>query len=346
MPETLTQARRALLGADGAERPDGAAPLPRTGAAIGSVAAAVPATVVANAEVAERIGVSEEWIVSRTGIHERRVLGPDERLSDLAADAGAAALARAGLRGADLDLILVATTTQDEVTPNTAPLVANRLGAPQAAAFDVGAACTAFIGALAVAGGQVEAGRARTALVIGADALTRIVDREDRRTGGLFGDGAGAVVVSATDAPGRMGPVVLRSDGGAADLIYARRDDGKLHMQGHETFKNAVARLAEATLEALERTPLGLDDVDLFVYHQANGRILRAVGERLALPADRVVHCIHRYGNTPAASIPIALAEADASGRLSDGARVLMAAFGAGFTWGACVVEWGTGDGA
>ena len=322
------------------------APLASVGAAVGCVGVALPPTVVANAAVAERLGVAEEWIVSRTGIHERRVLRPGERLSDLATEAGSRTLERAGLGGADLDLLLVATTTQDEITPNTAPLVAERLGAPQAGALDVGAACTAFLGALAFAAGQVESGRAANALVIGADALTRLLDRDDRRTAGLFGDGAGAVLMTATGAPGRVGPVVLRSDGAAAELIYARRDEGKLRMQGHETFKSAVARLSEATLEALALAGLGLGDVDLFVNHQANGRILRAVGERLGVASDRVVDCIARYGNTSAASIPIALAEAEAEGRLPDGARVVLAAFGAGFTWGAGVVEWGIPHGA
>ena len=347
MPETLPRERaeRGLAPA-ARDRADGASPPARRGAAVGAAAMAVPHTVISNADVAARLGVSEDWIVSRTGIHERRVLRADERLSDLAADAGAAALARAELRGEDVDLILVATTTQDEITPNAAPLVAERLGAPRAAVIDVGAACTAFVAGISVAAGQIECGRARTVLLIGADALTRVVDRDDRRTGGLFGDGAGAVVLAATDAPGRVGPVVLGSDGAAAELIYARREEARLHMQGHETFKNAVARMAEATLEALERGRLQIDDVDLFVYHQANGRILRAVGERLGLPADRVADCIARYGNTSAASIPIALADAEADGRLGDGARVLLSAFGAGFTWGACVVEWGLPDGA
>lgn len=347
MPETLPRERaeRGLAPA-ARDRADGASPPARRGAAVGAAAMAVPHTVISNADVAARLGVSEDWIVSRTGIHERRVLRADERLSDLAADAGAAALARAELRGEDVDLILVATTTQDEMLPNAAPLVAERLGAPQAGAIDVGAACTGFVAGVSLAAGQIESGRASSALVIGADAYFRHIDHEDRRTAGLFGDGAGAVVLAATDAPGGVGPAVLRSDGGCAGLIYALRDDGILRMQGHETFKSAVARMAEVTLETLERAGLGLGDVDLFVYHQANGRILSAVGERLGLPAERVVDCIARYANTSAASIPIALADAEADGRLGDGARVLLSAFGAGFTWGACVVEWGLPDGA
>lgn len=310
------------------------------GAAIGSPAAAVPQTVVGNGPIAARLGVDERWIRERTGIVERRVAQPEDTLSDLAADAGSRALARAGLHPAELDLVLVATTTQDDVTPNAAPLVATRLGASGAAAIDVGAACTAFISALSVACAQIESGRAGNALVIGADILTRFVDPDDRRTAALFGDGAGAVVMTGTERT-RVGPVVLRADGTHADLIRAPREDPRLRMQGHDTFVHAVARMSEVSVEAAEAAGVTLDEIDLFVYHQANGRILRAVGERLDLPAAKVVDCIARYGNTSAASIPIALAHAEAAGLLSDGKHVLLAAFGAGFTWGGAVVEWG-----
>jgi 3-oxoacyl-[acyl-carrier-protein] synthase III len=313
------------------------------GAAVGSAALAVPATVVPNAPIAERLGVDERWIESRTGVLERRVLQDGERLSDLAAEAGAYALERAAIDPEDVDLVLVATTSQDEVTPNTAPLAARRIGAVNAAAIDVGAACTAFISALPLAAAQIESGRADAALVIGADALTRFVDPDDRRTAALFGDGAGAVVMTPA-AEGRVGPVVLRSDGDKLDMIHARRGE-KLFMQGHETFVHATARMAEVTLQTLERAGLGLEEVDLFVYHQANGRILRAVGERLGLPPERVVDCIARYANTSAASIPIALAEMEEQGRLREGARVLLGAFGAGFTWGGALIEWGRDGG-
>jgi 3-oxoacyl-[acyl-carrier-protein] synthase-3 len=310
------------------------------GAAIGSPAAALPPTAVGNAPIAARLGVDDRWIRERTGIVERRVAAPGDRLSDLAADAGARALARADLGAAELDLLLVATTTQDDVTPNAAPQVAARLGAAGAATIDVGAACTAFISAIALACGQIESGRARNALVIGADMLTRFVDPDDRRTAALFGDGAGAVVMGAA-GDARVGPVILRADGAHADLIRAPREDPRLRMQGHDTFVHAVRRMSDVTLEAAGAAGLSLDEIDLFVYHQANARILRAVGERLELPPEKVVDCIARYGNTSAASIPIALAEAEAEGALRDGARVLLAAFGAGFTWGGTVVEWG-----
>jgi 3-oxoacyl-[acyl-carrier-protein] synthase III len=313
------------------------------GACIGHAAMVVPATTIPNAPIAERLGVDEAWIETRTGIRERRALKDGERVSDLAADAGALALAKAGLTIDDVDLLIVATTTQDEVTPNTAPLVAGLLGATGLAAIDVGAACTAFVAALQVTAAQIEAGRANQALVIGVDALHSYLDPDDRRTAALFGDGAGALIMAAA-GEGRMGPIVMRSES-ALELIKIPRG-GTLAMQGHETFVNAVARISEITLEVLDRAQLTLDDVDLFVYHQANSRIIRAVGEKLGLPAERVIDCIASYGNTSAASIPIALAEAEADGRLKPGMRVLAGAFGAGFTWGGALMEWGMSDGA
>jgi 3-oxoacyl-[acyl-carrier-protein] synthase-3 len=308
------------------------------GAQVGSAAHAVPATVVPNAPIAERLGVDERWIETRTGIRSRHVLADGERLSDLAAEAGALALARSGVTADELDLLLVATTTQDEVTPNTAPLVAGALGATRAAAIDVGAACTAFVSAMHVATAQVESGRADSALVIGADALAGYLNPDDKRTAALFGDGAGAIVMTASD-DGRVGPIALRSDA-AREMIIIPRGEA-LAMQGHETFVHAVARLSEITLEVLAQAGASLDEVDLFVYHQANSRIISAVGERLGLPAERVVDCIATYGNTSAASIPIALSEAEADGRLVPGMRVLLGAFGAGFTWGGALLEWG-----
>jgi len=308
------------------------------GAAVGSAALAVPATVIPNAPIAERLGVEEEWIEVRTGIKSRHELAEGERLSDIAAEAGARALADSGLDPAAVDLLLVATTTQDEHTPNTAPLVATQIGAVNAAAIDVGAACTAFISALRVAAAQIESGRADTAVVIGADALRSFLDLDDRRTAALFGDGAGALVMSASDE-GRIGPIVLRSEE-AREMIICPRG-GRLSMQGHETFVNAVKRMSEVTLETLAQAGMELDDVDLFVYHQANRRILHAVGERLGLPSERVVDCIESYGNTSAATIPIALAEMQQAGRLHAGDRVLLGAFGAGFTWGGAILEWG-----
>ena len=310
------------------------------GAAISSVGASLPESVVTNAEIAPRIGVTDEWIVRRTGIKARRVAGPNERLATHATSAAAAALRRAGVSAEQVDLVLVATTTPDEVMPNAAPLVAHELGAARAGAFDIGAACTGFLSALAVGTGQIESGRAQTVVVIGADFMSRILDPDDRTTAAVFADGAGAVVLQATGETGRIGPIVLGSDGAGADHIIVPREEGVIRMRGHETFREAVARLSLATVQAARAAGTRLDDIDLFVYHQANGRILSAVGERLGLPADRVVDCISQYGNTSAATLPRALAPVDEQGALKPGHRVLLGAFGAGFTWGATVVEW------
>ncbi len=322
-------------------------PLPpagRLGTAIAGLGVAVPEAVVTNAPIAARLGVEEDWIVQRTGVRERRVAAAGERLSDYAALAGERALAAASAEARDLDLVLVATFSNEELTPAASPRVAAALGANRAAAIDVNAACTGFVAALAMAAGQIESGRAASALVVGADLMTRLTDPDDRSTAALFGDGAGAVLLRGSGA-GRIGPVVQGADGGNADLVRASRAEGLMRMEGHETFRHAVARLCEVSVAATEAAGRRLDDLDLFVYHQANARILRAVGERLGLPAERVVDCIGRYGNTSAATIPLALDAARSEGRLSDGDRVLLGAFGAGLTWGATVVEWGEGGG-
>ncbi len=313
-----------------------------TGAAIASVGASLPETVVPSARIAEKFGVDADWIVRRTGIHERRFALAGERLSTHAARAALRALERANVRPADVELVLVATTTPDELLPNTAPLVAAEIGARGAAAFDVGAACTGFVSALAVGCAQIETQRARCVVVIGADFMSRVTDPDDRATAALFGDGAGAVVLVPTEAPGRIGPVVMGSDGeGGAGKIVVERAPGRIQMQGQDTFREAVDRLSWVTLEAAHAAGVDLDDIDLFVYHQANGRILHAIAERLALESERVVDCIREHGNTSAASLPLALAYSDERFRLHPGDRVLLAAFGAGTTWGATVVQWG-----
>jgi 3-oxoacyl-[acyl-carrier-protein] synthase-3 len=312
----------------------------RTGAAIASVGVSLPARVVPNAPIAARLGVDEDWIVRRTGIRERRIAAPGELLSDHAAAAGRRALIRAGVEPGELDLVLVATSTADHTMPNAAPVVAHALGASAAGAFDVGAACTGFLSALAVASAQIEAGRARHVLVIGADFMSRITDPDDRATAAVFADGAGAVVMSAADGA-RIGPVILGADGAGAGHIQVGREEGLIRMRGHETFREAVSRLSQVTLQAAAAAAIELEEIDLFVYHQANGRILSAVGERLGLPAERVVDCIGRYGNTSAATLPLALAFSEDAGRLGAGDRVLLGAFGAGFTWGAAILQWG-----
>jgi 3-oxoacyl-[acyl-carrier-protein] synthase-3 len=315
--------------------------IPRPGlrrAAVIGLGTALPANTVTTAQVAERLGVEEEWIVSRTGIRSRHVAAPGERMSDLAARAGVEALDGAGVDAADLDLVLVATLTADEITPNAAPLVASTLGAERAGAFDVGAACNAFLSAMATGAAFIETGRAERVLVIGAEHMSRITDPDDRRTAAIFGDGAGAVVLAPTDGAG-LGPVILHQEG--SRHIVAPHEHAFIEMDGQETFRHAVNRLTEVTHEALDAAGLTTADIDLFVYHQANQRITRAVGQRLGLDPERVVDCIADTGNTSAATLPLALAYAQADGRLRDGTKVLLGAFGAGFTWGGAVLEWG-----
>jgi len=316
------------------------------GAAVLSVGGSLPRRSVSNDEVAARIGKTDEWIYTRTGIRERRQAEPDESLTQVAAAASRAALERAGVAAAELDLVVVGTLTADERMPNAAAMLARELGAPGAGTIEVNAACSGFLTALSIGAAQIEAGRAERALVVGADFISRITDHDSKQTAMLFADGAGAVVLAPT-APGagRIGPVLLRHDAASPEFLYLGREGGStIEMDGHATFKHAVNRIAEVTHEAVEAAGMTLADVDLFVYHQANSRILRAVAERLDLDDARVIDCIEQTGNMSAASVPYALATAEAQGRLHDGARVLLAAFGGGFTWGGAVLEWGGAD--
>jgi len=319
-------------------------PAPETiRAAPHAVASALPERRLTSAELAERLGLSEEWIVSRTGVRERPVAAPDERLADFAARAGRAALERAGVDPGELDLVIAATMTPDEVTPNAAPLIAHALGAHRAGAYDVGAACTAWLCGASIAAAQIETGRSRWVLVIGADFITRIVNWEDKRSAPLFADGAGAVLFGpATGEHGAVGPILLGADGSsAAQAIVVPHADRRIRLDGPEVYRHAVARMAEATQAAVARAGLTLQDIDLFAFHQANARITRALGERLGLDPARVVDCIAQVGNSSAATIPLALAAAERDGRLRPGARVALGAFGGGFTWGGGVIEWG-----
>jgi 3-oxoacyl-[acyl-carrier-protein] synthase-3 len=299
---------------------------------------AVPERRVANAEIASLVGVEEQWIAKRTGTSERPWAAPGERMTAFAAQAGAHALERAGVPASELDLVLVATSSADEITPNAAPLVAGLIGAHRAGAFDVGAACTGWLTAVSMACGQIESGRARHALVIGADFLSKFLDTSDRDTAPLFADGAGAVVV-ARAADRNVGAAVLHSDPAGADLIRLERS-GRIQMRGPETFRAAVDALSDVTTETLQANRLELQDIDLFVYHQANSRIIRAVGQRLGLDFTKVVDYVSRFANSSTATIPIALSVALEEGRLKPGDRVLLAAFGGGFTWGGMVVRW------
>jgi 3-oxoacyl-[acyl-carrier-protein] synthase-3 len=309
-------------------------------AGITGLGTALPQRRVTSAELAAGLAIDSEWIERRTGIRERRYAEQGERVSDLAARAGEAALLDADLSAAEIDLLLVATLAADDVTPGAAPIVAHELGAVRAATMDLGAACTGAVAGLALASAWVQAGHGEHALVIGAEILSRFIDVEDRRTAPLFGDGAGAMVVSA-QADGLVGPFVFGSDGAAAQMIRVGRDRGVFEMEGHETFLHAVRHLSGCTREAVELAGLELEEIDLFVYHQANSRILASVAERLELPRERVFDCIASIGNTSAASVPLALSAAVRSGALKPGARVLLGAIGAGLTWGATVVTWG-----
>jgi 3-oxoacyl-[acyl-carrier-protein] synthase III len=299
-----------------------------------------PAEVVPNSALTERLGVDDAWIVKRTGVHTRRRAAPTERLSDMATWAARRALSDAGVDAYEIDLVLVATMSQDEITPNTAPLVAHELGAERAGAMDIGAACSGFLAALRLAAGQIETGRADKVLVIGAEALTRLIDYDDPKTAHLFGDGAGAVVLGP-DGAGQIGPIMLAADGGLGSAITCDYEDRVIKMDGHSTYQTAVKRLSEATVAAIARAGMELDDVDLFVYHQANGRIIRAVGERLDLEPAKVADYVAHMANTSAASIPLTLSLLREDNRLRPGQKVLVAAIGAGFTWGAGIVEWG-----
>ncbi|MGH3446434.1 MAG: 3-oxoacyl-ACP synthase III family protein [Nocardioidaceae bacterium] len=316
----------------------------RRGVELVGVGLAVPEEVVSNEPIAARLGIDEEWIHRRTGTRERHVATPGQRLDEFAASAATAALEQAGVDAADVDLVLVGTTSPEEMSPHAAPLVAADIGARGAGAIDVSAACTGFLSCLALGSAQIEAGRATTVVAIGADLLTRYLDKDDKRSAMLFGDGAGAVVLRASEGPTRLGPAVLHSDGAGRDLIRLDRDEQLIRMDGAAVYRHAVTHMTEVTQEAADAAGVRVEDIDLFIYHQANSRIIEAVGKRLALDPARVVNVIGDYANTSAASLPIGVADADREGRLHRGDRVLLAAFGAGMVWGGVVLEWWKGD--
>ena len=308
----------------------------------------LPERIVTNDELAARLDTSDAWIRQRTGIAERRIAAPGELTSDLATEAARRALERAGMSGGDLDLIVLATATPDHTFPSTAVKVQARLGMKRGAAFDVQAVCSGFIFALAVADNALRLGQARTALVIGAETFSRILDWEDRGTCVLFGDGAGALVLQAVPETATRGILSthLHSDGRQHDLLYvdggpsSTGTAGCLRMEGREVFRQAVTHLAAVVDEALAANGLTGADIDWLVPHQANTRIIEAVGRKLGLGAERTVVTIERHANTSAASIPLALDEAVGDGRIQPGHLVLMEALGGGLTWGASVVRW------
>jgi 3-oxoacyl-[acyl-carrier-protein] synthase III len=308
----------------------------------------LPERIVTNDELATRLDTSDAWIRQRTGIAERRIAAPGELTSDLATAAARRALERAGMSGGDLDLIVLATATPDQTFPSTAVKVQARLGMKRGAAFDVQAVCSGFIFALAVADNALRLGQARTALVIGAETFSRILDWHDRGTCVLFGDGAGALVLQAVPENSGRGILSthLHSDGRQHDILYVDGGPsstgaaGVLRMEGREVFRQAVTHLAAVVDEALTANGLTGSDIDWLVPHQANTRIIEAVGRKLGLSVDRTVVTIERHANTSAASIPLALDEAVRDGRIRPGHLVLMEALGGGLTWGASVVRW------
>ncbi len=310
----------------------------------------LPQRVVTNAELAARLDTSDQWIRQRTGIGERRVAAVGELTSDLAVRAAEQALADAGISGNDLDLIVLATATPDNTFPATATKVQARLGMHRGAAFDVQAVCAGFIFALATADNALRLGQARTALVIGAETFSRILDWDDRATCVLFGDGAGALVLRAVPDPGPRGRCILsnhlHSDGRQYGILYVdggpstTRRTGFLRMEGREVFRQAVQHLSEVVEEALAANHLTAADVDWLVPHQANSRIIEGVGRRLGLSPDKIVTTIEHHANTSAASIPLALAAAAADRRIRPGHLVLMEALGGGLSWGASLVRW------
>ncbi len=327
-------------------------------ARIAGLGIAVPERVVPNSWFEERLETSDQWIVDRTGIRERHFAGPEDTVASLSATAATQALAKAGLEAADLDAIVLGTATPDRLLPATACDLQALLGATNAFALDIDAACPGFLFALSMAEGLIAAGQGENILVLGAEKLTAITDFEDRSTAVLFGDGAGAVVLRPTSpegaAPRGILASYLKSDGRLADLLY-RPGGGSRHpisnevvaersqfmkMQGREVFKAAVLAMAEACDVALQRAGLRGEDIDLLVPHQANLRIIDATARHAGVPMDKVMVNVERYGNTSSASIPLALAQAEAEGRIGPGSVVLLVAFGAGFTWASSVIRW------
>ncbi len=313
----------------------------------------LPERILTNTELESTLDTSDEWIVTRTGIRERRIAADGEYTSDLATKAARKALDMAGLSADDIDLIIVATVTGDLSWPATACLVQHKLGARKAFAFDLSAACSGFVYALATADNFLRAGSARRALVIGAEIFSRIVDWEDRTTCVLFGDAAGAVVLEQQDGDRGILSTHLHTDGSCWDLLYQQGFGSRsssdangadkppyIQMKGNEVYKVAVRSLYDVALEALQANNLTVDDLTWFIPHQANIRILEAAAKRLGLAMEKVVINVSRVGNTSGASIPVALDELNRSGKLRQGDTMLLDAFGGGFTWGSALVRW------
>ena len=314
----------------------------------------IPRRIMTNAELEQLVDTSDEWIVSRTGIRERRIAEPDQASSDLAYEASIEALADAGVSAEEIDLIIVGTATPDMLFPATACILQDRLGAKQAGAFDVSAACTSWAYAAAVAHGYVSSGQADTVLVVGTETLSKIINWKDRNTSVLFGDSAGAVVMKPCEpgkgflsfhlgSDGSGGPFIALPAGGSrlpASYETVEREQHYLTMNGREVYKFAVRCIPRAIEEAVKRAGIDIEDVDLFIPHQANIRIIDAAAERLRQPKEKFFVNVERYGNTSAASVPVALYEAVRSGQVKEGDVVVMVAFGGGLTWASSAIRW------
>jgi len=311
----------------------------------------LPERILTNADLAARIDTSDEWIRARTGIRQRHIAAEGEKTSDLAAAAGRAALDSAGLTGADLDALIVATATPDQTFPSTATRVQHAIGMANGYAFDLQAVCAGFIFALANANGLILSGQARRVMVIGAETFSRILDWNDRSTCVLFGDGSGAVVLEAAEGTGTPADrgilgACLHSDGAHNQLLYVSggpsttREAGFLQMQGREVFRHAVTKLAEVAEEVMDKVGVTAGDIDWVVPHQANLRIIESTAKKTGVPMDKVVLTVQDHGNTSAASIPIALSVAVGDGRITPGDLLLMEGIGGGLAWGSALLRW------
>jgi len=317
---------------------------------ITGLGAKVPDRIVTNDELAQYVDTTNEWIIERTGIRERRMASREEALSDVALPACRDALAQAGIEGKNVDLLIVATVTPDMMFPSTGAILADKLGAVDAAAYDLSAGCTGFMYALAQAYGMLAGGLAKRALVVGGDLLSRILDWEDRSTLILFGDGAGAVVLEATPQEGFLG-FELGADGAGGANLWLPGSGSRLFddpdqyvkMNGREVYKFATRILVQSAQDLLERCGVAIEEVDVYVPHQANIRIIDHATKKLGVPSERVVINVDRYGNTSSGSIPLALADAATAGRLEPGKLVLMTGMGAGLTWGSALLRWTEG---
>ena len=309
-------------------------------AAIGGWGVALPDARLTNADLERRLDTDDRWIRERTGIAERRIAAANESTATLAGDAAAAAMKHADLTPEDVHLLVVATATPDQPLPETSAFVADRLGL-RCGAFDVGAACAGFVYAMVVGASLLESGGLGAVVVVGAETLSRIVDPEDRTTAVLFGDAAAAVaLVRGQGSDGALLAWDLGCDGSAARFLEIPRGERYLRMEGREIFRRAVRVVVDSSIGVLGRADMTVADVDLFVPHQANARMIEAIADRLGIPSEKVMTNIERYGNTSAASIPLALAEAADSGRLHDGDVVLLSGFGAGMTWASALLRW------